>query len=371
MQEMNRRAFIKSTAAVSLGALASQLGSRVYAAGNERIRVGLIGCGGRGMDATRNCIDASESVELVAMADLFKDRLDRALKLLPEGVPDDKNRPPLKRGFKVTPEKCFVGFDAYQKLLATDVDLVLLTAPPHFRPLHLKAAVEAGKHVFMEKPAGVDPVGIRSVIQSAGLAEQKKLSIVAGSQRRHQKHYIELMKRISDGEIGKVVGGQCYWCGNDMSDYWKYYERDGLPSDMEWQCRNWPWFVWTSGDHIVEQHVHNIDVLNWAMGSHPDKAFGSGSRIARKNGNIYDNFSVEFEYPDGIRATSVCRQISRCSDRISEHVVGTKGICYTDQASGYIKGANAYKYDGPNPDPYAMEHVDLINSIREGKRPNA
>jgi predicted dehydrogenase len=301
------------------------------------------------------------------MADLFKDRLDRAMKLLPEGVPNDKDRTPLKRGFNVMPEKCFVGFDAYQKLLATDVDLVLLTAAPYTRPTHLKAAVEAGKHVFMEKPAGVDPVGIRSVIQSGELAEQKKLAIVAGTQRRHQTHYIELMKRVHDGKIGKIVSGQCYWCGGDMTGWWKWYEREGISSDMEWQCRNWPWFVWTSGDHIVEQHVHNIDVINWAMGSHPVKAFGMGGRAARKNGNIYDHFAVEFEYSNGAKVTSMCRQINRCSERISEHVAGTKGACYTDQASGYIKGANAYKYDGPNVDPYREEHVDLIKSIQDGK----
>ena len=365
MQEMNRRVFMKSTAAVSLGAIAAQLGSRVYAAGSDKIRIGLIGCGGRGTDAVRNCIESSESVELVAMADLFKDRLDSSFKNLKEGSADKKKEP--LKGFNVTPERCFVGFDAYQKLLACELDMVLLTAPPYTRPIHLKAAVEAGKHVFMEKPAGVDPVGIRSVIKSAELAEQKKLSIVAGSQRRHQKHYIELMNRISSGEIGDVVSGQCYWCGGDMLGYWKWFQREKMPSDMEWQCRNWPWIVWTSGDHIVEQHVHNIDVMNWALASHPVKAFGMGTRITRKYGNIYDNFSVEFEYPNGARILSMCRQIGRCSERISEHVVGTKGICYTDQSGGYIKGANAYKYDGPNPDPYVQEHADLIKSIRDGK----
>jgi predicted dehydrogenase len=364
---MNRRSFIKTTAAVSLGAIASQIGARAYAAGSDKIRIGLIGCGGRGMDAVRNCIDASESIELVAMADLFKDRIDRAMKLLPEGVPDDKDRTPLKRGFNVKPDMCFVGFDAYQKLLATDVDLVLLTAAPYTRPMHLKAAVEAGKHVFMEKPAGVDPIGIRSVIQTAELAEQKKLAIVAGTQRRHQKHYIELMNRISRGDIGEITAGQCYWCGGDMLGYWKYFKREDMPSDMEWQCRNWPWFLWTSGDHIVEQHVHNIDVINWALGGHPVKAFGMGGRAIRKNGNIYDHFSVEFEYEKGIRVQSMCRQMPSCSERISEHVVGTKGTCYTDQASGYIKGEKAYKYDGPNVDPYREEHVDLIKSIQDGK----
>lgn len=366
MQEMNRRAFMKTSAAVSLGAIASQLGARAYAAGSDKIRIGLIGCGGRGTDAVRNCIEASNSVVLVAMADLFKDHIDKAVKDFKEGT-DDKKKAPLNDAFNVKPDMCFVGFNAYQKLLATDVDLVLLTAPPYTRPIHLKAAVEAGKHVFMEKPAGVDPVGIRSVIQSGELADQKKLSIVAGTQRRHQKHYIELINRVNNGEIGDIVSGQCYWCGGDMLGYWRYFKRENMKNDMEWQCRNWPWFLWTSGDHIVEQHVHNIDVINWALASHPVKAFGMGGRAARKNGNIYDHFAVEFEYANGARILSMCRQMPSCSERVSEHVVGTKGTCYTDGATGYTKGDNAYKYEGANPNPYVEEHVDLIKSIREGK----
>jgi predicted dehydrogenase len=366
---------MKTTAAVSLGAIASQiagcqpaakLGSAAYVAGNDKIRIGLIGCGGRGTDAVRDCIEASESVELVAMADIFKDRLDSSFKDLKEGIPDRK-RAPLSRGFNVSPDQCFVGFDAYQKLLACKLDMVLLTAPPYTRPIHLKAAVEAGKHVFMEKPAGVDPIGIRSVIQTAELADQKKLSIVAGTQRRHQKHYLDLMKKVQNGAIGDIMTAQCYWCGGDMLNYWKWFEKDKMPNDMEWQCRNWPWFLWTSGDHIVEQHVHNIDVINWALDAHPVKAYGMGGRAVRKYGNIYDHFAVEFEYPKGIKVTSMCRQMPACTERISENVKGTKGICYTDGATGYIKGESAYRYEGPNPNPYVVEHADLVQSIKDGK----
>jgi predicted dehydrogenase len=246
--------------------------------------------------------------------------------------------------------------------------MVLLTAPPYTRPMHFKAAVEAGKHVFMEKPAGVDPIGIRSVIQTAELADQKKLSVVAGTQRRHQKHYLDLMKKVHDGAIGEMMSAQCYWCGGDMLNYWKWFERDKMPNDMEWQCRNWPWFLWTSGDHIVEQHVHNIDVINWALDAHPVKAYGMGGRAVRKYGNIYDHFAVEFEYPKAIRITSMCRQMPACTERVSERVVGTKGICYADGQTGYIrKGGSDYKYEGPNPDPYVEEHVDLIKSIKDGK----
>jgi predicted dehydrogenase len=366
---------MKTTAAVSLGAIASQLvgcqptaklGSAAYVAGSDKIRIGLIGCGGRGMDATRDCIEASESVELVAIADIFQDHIDFALKDFKEGFPDRK-RAPLPRGFNVKPEMCFVGFDAYQKLLATDVNMVLLTAPPYTRPIHLKAAIEAGKHVFMEKPAGVDPIGIRSVIQTAELANQKKLSIVAGTQRRHQKHYIDLMKKVQDGAIGDIMAAQCYWCGGDMLGYWKWFDRAKMQNDMEWQCRNWPWFLWTSGDHIVEQHVHNIDIINWALGEHPVKAYGMGGRAVRKYGNIYDHFAVEFEYPKGIKVTSMCRQMPACTERVSENVKGTKGICYTDGATGYIKGKSTYRYEGPNPNPYVVEHADLIQSIKDGK----
>ncbi len=365
MHEMDRRSFMKTTAAVSLGAIATQLGAKAYAEGDDKIRIGVIGCGGRGTDAVRNCVESAEGVELVAMADLFKDRLDGSFKSLKEGSSDKKN-PPLK-GFNVSPDQCFVGFDAYQKLLACKLDMVLLTAPPYSRPIHFKAAIEAGKHVFMEKPAGVDPVGIRSVIQTSELADQKKLAVVAGTQRRHQFHYLDLMKKVHDGAIGDLMAAQCYWCGGEMLGYWKWFERDKMPNDMEWQCRNWPWFAWTSGDHLVEQHVHNIDVINWALDGHPVKAYGMGGRAVRKYGNIYDHFAVEFEYPKGIKVLSMCRQMPACSERVSESVKGTKGLCYTDGSTGYIKGENPYKYEGDNPNPYVQEHTDLIKSIREGK----
>jgi hypothetical protein len=189
MKDMNRRTFMKTTAAVSLGALASQIGAKAYAAGDDKIRIGVIGCGGRGTDAVRNCIEASDSVELVAMADLFQNKLDESMKNFKQGS-DDKKTAPLSRGFAVTPEQCFVGFDAYEKLLACKLDAVLLTAPPYSRPIHLKAAIEAGKHVFMEKPAGVDPVSVRSVIETGELAKEKKLSIVAGTQRRHRRNKV-------------------------------------------------------------------------------------------------------------------------------------------------------------------------------------
>jgi predicted dehydrogenase len=354
--KLTRRDFVKTSAAMA-AALATGT-ERMFAAGSDKIRVGLIGCGGRGKDAVKDCINAAKGVELVAMGDLFKDRMDKSLEELKKDF---------AANIKVTSNTSFVGFDAYQKVIASGIDMVILAGPPHFRPPHLKAAIEAGKHVFMEKPAGVDPAGIRSLIASSELAEQKKLAIVAGTQRRHQAHYVEIMKRIQNGDIGEIVAAQCYWNGGDMLGYWKWYEKEPAMSSMEWQCRNWPWFTWLSGDHIVEQHVHNLDIISWAIGSHPVQCMGMGGRQVRTLGNIYDHFAVEFEYPKGVRVLSMCRQITGCTDSVSERLVGTKGSSYTDSSIGYIEGPKAYKYDGPNPNPYVQEHADLINSIREGK----
>jgi predicted dehydrogenase len=356
IHELTRREFVK-TSAVSLAALGIG-SSRIFAAGSDRIRIGLIGCGGRGEGAVKDCVSAAKGVELIAMGDLFRDRMDKALDALKKSCPDN---------IKVTKDTFFVGFDAYQKVIGCDIDIVLLAAPPHFRPLHLKAAIEAGKHVFMEKPAGVDPAGIRSVLETSELAEKKKLAIVAGTQRRHQAHYVEVMKRVQNGDIGEIVAAQCYWNGGDMLGYWKWYDREAGMSGMEWQCRNWPWFTWLSGDHIVEQHVHNMDVVNWAIGARPVQCMGMGGRQVRTLGNIYDHFAVEFEYPNSVRVASMCRQITGCADRVSERIVGTKGAAYTDSTQGYVEGPKAYKYDGPNPNPYVQEHADLIASIRDGK----
>jgi predicted dehydrogenase len=314
----------------------------------------MIGCGGRATGAAVNCLDADPGVEIVAMGDLVEDRLDSSLKKLKEKFPDR---------IKVTPETMFTGFDNYKKVLACDVNLIVTATPPHFRPIHLKAAIEAGKHVFIEKPVAVDPVGVRSVIASSELAEKKGLAIVAGTQRRHQAKYLAMMQKIHDGAIGEVVGGQCYW---NTGGLWVKKQTEGM-SDMEWQCRNWLYFTWLSGDHIVEQHIHNIDVINWAFGTHPVSAMGMGGREVRTGaeyGNIFDHFAIEFEYPNGARVLSMCRQTDGCSNRVSERIVGTKGSAYGD---GRIKGENSWKYDGPQANPYVVEHKDLIASIRSGK----
>ena len=351
---MKRREFIKTTAAVSLAAAMPRI-PEVYAAGSDTIRVGVVGCGGRGTGAAIDCLNAAPGVEVVAMYDLFMDRIESSFKAIKEKHPDK---------VKVTPERMFTGFDGYKKLSALpDVNLVIMASPPGFRPMQLKAAIEGGKNVFMEKPVAVDPVGIRSVLASSDLATQKGLAIVAGTQRRHQTRYLNIMKRIHEGAIGELVGGQCYW---NQGDLW-VKQREPNMSEIEWQCRNWLYFTWLSGDHIVEQHVHNIDVVNWAFQALPVKVMGMGGRQARTGpefGNIFDHFAVEYEYPNGVRVMSMCRQTKGAAERVEERLVGTKGVAF---GYGEINGGSPWKFEGEEINPYVQEHTDLIASIRGGK----
>jgi len=363
---MSRRSFIRSTSMVSLAAATAGTGGFV-ASGAERIRIGVIGCGGRGTGAAIDCVTASPAdVVITALGDAFPDMLDVCLKHLQRRLKPEN--------MAVRPQACFAGLDAYEKVLAAGVDMVILAAPPFFRPQHLKAAIEAGKHVFTEKPVAVDPVGVRSIIATSEMAAQKGLAIVAGTQRRHQAHYVEIMKRIHGGDVGEIVAGQCYW---NMGALWLERAAQNWAdriikkwSDMEWQCRNWLFSTWLSGDHIVEQHVHNLDVINWAMGAHPDKCTGMGGRAARTDpmfGNVFDHFAVEYEYPNGARIMSMCRQTAGAAENVSERVIGTLGFAYTDSADGFIKGAKPYSMDQKSPDPYVEEHVNLIASIKAGK----
>jgi predicted dehydrogenase len=355
--ELTRRDFLKTASVASMATLAGGMSGTgaLFAAGSDTIKIGLIGCGGRGTGATIDAVMSSPGVEIIAMADPFQDRIDSSLKTLREKVP---------AAVKVTPGTCFTGLDGYKKLLEVkEVNHIVTAAPPGFRPLHLQAAIEAGKNVFMEKPVAVDPVGVRSVIASSELAARKGLAIVAGTQRRHQARYLELMKRIRDGAIGALVGGQCYW---NQGDLWVTKKTPAM-SDMEWQCRNWLYFTWTSGDHIVEQHVHNIDVMNWAFDATPVKVMGMGGRQVRtapEYGNIFDHFAVEFEYPNGVRIMSLCRQTKGCADRVEEKIVGTQGHAF---GYGEISGPNAWKFEAEEANPYVVEHADLIASIRDGK----
>ena len=369
----SRRDFVRATAAVSAAAAFASLGTNfAHAAGDDKIKIGLIGCGGRGTGAAGNNLGSNENVVLYAMGDLFKDRLDSAHKTLQDGMAK-KN---MTDKFDVPEERCFVGWDAYQKVLASGVDLVILATPPAFRSIHLAAAIEAGKHVFAEKPVATDPTGVRSVIESAKKAKEKNLAIVAGTQRRHQIGYIETIQRIQDGAIGELVGGQCYW---NQGGLW-LHPRQPEWSDMENQVRNWLYYTWLSGDHITEQHVHNLDVMNWCFGGPPKSAMGTGGRQVRTDpayGCIFDHFAIEYEYPNGAKIMSMCRQQDGCENKVAEVIVGTKGNA---NPGGQIFGENAWKFSGGGKvagvtggvvggkglGPYEQEHVDLINSIRAG-----
>jgi myo-inositol 2-dehydrogenase / D-chiro-inositol 1-dehydrogenase len=350
---VTRRDFVRTAAAASVAtAFSGPVGA--FAQGSDAIKVGVIGCGGRGTAAAIDCLKAARGVEIVALGDLVADRVQTSLARLTKEFPDR---------VKVPADRRFDGFDNYLKVCACpDVNLIVTAAPPGFRPIHLAAAITAGKHVFMEKPVAVDPVGVRSVIASSELAKQKNLAIVAGTQRRHQRRYLEMMKRVQDGQIGEIVAAQCYW---NQGDLW-VKERTPNMTEIEWQCRNWLYFSWLSGDHIVEQHVHNIDVVNWAMGTMPKNVMGMGGRQVRVGpqfGNIFDHFAVEYEFPNGVRATSMCRQTKGCAERVEERIVGTKGVAWS---SGKITGEKPWTFEGEETDPYVQEHIDLIASIRNG-----
>jgi predicted dehydrogenase len=358
----SRRAFLKtSTAAAVATGIARVPGA--WAAGSDAIRVGVIGCGGRGTGAAANVLNAAPGVKIVAMGDAFKDRLESSKAQL---LKDPKLAPMVD----VPAERSFVGLDAFQKVLATDADYIILASPPGFRPEHLKATVAAGKNIFTEKPVAVDGPGIRSVLESYAQAKAKNLAIVAGTQRRHGKGYLETMKRIHDGAIGDLQSARCYW---NQGGLWNK-PRQSEWSDLEWQMRNWLYFTWLSGDHIVEQHIHNLDVVNWAMNAHPVKALGLGGRQVRTGpewGHIFDHFTVDYEYPSGAHMLSMCRQMPGTEGRVAEDLQGTLGACATSQdAKRYvISGKNAWRLapEEVGLDPYVQEHVDLVASIRKGE----
>jgi predicted dehydrogenase len=361
--QATRRDFLRSTTVAAAGtAVAANLSllSNAHAAGNDVIKVGLIGCGsdrgGRGRGAAENCVQSAPNVKLVAMGDVFKDNLELSRNILNKLGPDK---------IDVPDDRCFVGLDAYEKVLASGVDMVILATPPGFRPLHIQAAIAAGKHVFAEKPVAVDGPGYRKVMAAYDEAKKKGLSVVAGTQRRHQTSYLEAMRRIHDGDMGEIVGGQCYW---NQGPLW-VKDREPNWSDLEYHLRNWYYMVWLCGDHICEQHVHNLDVINWAIGHPPVRAVGMGGRQVRidpKFGYIFDHFAIDYEYPKGVHVMSMCRQIDGCESNVSEKVVGTKGDFTTNRVFR-IKGEKPWRLQGPDNSPYVQEHTDLVESIRSGK----
>jgi predicted dehydrogenase len=329
----------------------------------QKLKAGLVGCGGRGSGAAIDFLSAGNDLEIVALGDVLRDRLDSCRKNIKE-----------KKGQEIADENCFIGFDAYQKVIDSGIDILILATPPNFRPLHFEAAVQARKHVFMEKPVAVDPVGARSVIASSQKASSIGLVVVTGTQRRHSPDYVETYKQIMNGMIGEIVSANCWW---NQSQLW-YKERRPEWTDMEYMIRDWVNWTWLSGDHIVEQHVHNIDIINWYSNGHPVKANGFGSRQRRLTGDQFDNFSVDFVFADGMHVHSMCRQINGCTDNVSEFVRGTKGSAYTSLKNCKLvnpDGETIWEYEYPKNDkgeaklaisPYVQEHIDLVTCIRQG-----
>ncbi len=360
---ITRRKFVKGSALATGGIMTGILpvGASAFVAGNETLKLAVVGCGGRGTGAANQALKADPDVELVAMADAFQDRLDKSFESLSKVF--DKKR------IKVTDDTKFVGFDAYKHAIDM-ADVVILATTPGFRPIHFKYAVEQGKHIFMEKPVATDAYGIRSVLESAKLAKSKNVNVVVGLQRHYQINYNAALQSIQNGDIGDIVSGQVYW---DSCGAW-VRERQPDQNEMQYQMRNWYYFTWLCGDHIVEQHIHNIDVANWFIGEYPATAQGMGGREVRKgkdHGQIYDHHFVEFTYPGGAVISSQCRHQQDTMNRISEAFQGTKGNVYTNSGNKAVlkkyDGSSIYKHDGEeDPNPYQVEHDELFKSIRSG-----
>ncbi len=375
-KNIDRRRFIENTAiAGTLGILgasvftgcskkrnASELGLPLLddrAPKGKKLKAGLIGCGHRGTGALLNFLSAGPDLEVGALADVFPDKIKDVRERL------------LRYKIEVPDDKCFVGMDAWQKVLETDVDVVLLVTPPYFRPMHFKAAIEAKKHVFMEKPVAVDPVGIRSVIASARLAKTLGLNVVTGTQRRHQRDYVATFERVANGAIGTPLAARAFW---NQEHVWFRRRQEGW-NDMEYMLRNWNNFTWLSGDHILDTHIHNIDVVNWFMEMEPKAAIGYGGRHRRVTGDQFDFFSIDFDYGNGMFSHSMCRQIDNCANGVGEVIIGTKGYTNCQNTIYNPDGSIKWQYKYPNDkdgnptstvkvSPYIQEHIHLVTAIR-------
>ena len=351
----SRRDMLRGAGVGAVGTLASLRAVHAQSPSSEVIRIGLIGAGGRGTGALQQTLSVPGSnVKLTAVADAFRDRIDGALKAV-ESMKDKLDCPESRR---------FDGLDGYQKVL-DHCDLVILATPPGFRPFHFQKAVEAGKHVFMEKPVCVDSFGARLCLEAAKLADEKKLKVVVGLQRRYERKYRETVARVREGLAGDIVGGQVYWNGGGI---W-YRNRQPDQSEMQFQVNNWYHFNWLCGDHICEQHVHNIDVANWFLDKLPDSAYGTGgkqNRVPGQPGEIYDHHAVNFTYPGGVRIASQCRQFPGGDGRVNEEFQGTKGYVRIGEITDY-SGKVLWKFEGDNPNPYQVEHDELHDAIRNDR----
>ena len=361
----SRRSFVKNTALVSGGLVVSQLpvAQAAHVVGDDSIKVAVVGCGGRGTGAAVQALSTKENVTLVAMADAFQNRLDKSFRLINEKL-DNSDK------IKVPKEQRFVGFDAYKQAIDL-ADVVLLATPPGFRPQHFAYAINNGKHVFMEKPVATDAPGVRKVLEHAKIAKEKKLNVVVGLQRHYQNNYLKVLEKIRSGAIGDIISGQVYWNGGGV---W-VRPREAGETEMQYQMKNWYYFNWLCGDHILEQHIHNIDVANWFIDEYPATAQGMGGRQVRNgkdHGQIFDHHFVEFTYPSGVVISSQCRHQPGTMSRVDEVFQGTKGTTYTNSSNkGRVKdyqGKTIYNHRGnKDPNPYQVEHDLLFSAIRNGE----
>ncbi|MBN1107917.1 MAG: Gfo/Idh/MocA family oxidoreductase [Bacteroidales bacterium] len=382
-KEIKRRKFISDASLATLGAIGSagflsscseKKGSKTeeklpelltQAPDGRVLKAGLIGCGGRGTGAAVNFLNAGPNLQITALGDVFRDKLDQCRQKLKE-----------QKDVEIADENCFIGFDSYQKVIDSDVDVVLLCTPPHFRPAHIEAAINAGKHIFLEKPCAVDPVGARSVLVAAQRAKEKGLCMVSGTIRRVQKDFMETRRRVMNGAIGEIVSAHVIRNGGSL---WVIKREPGW-SDMEYMLRNWANFCWLSGDHIVEQFIHEIDVMNWYIGKNPVRAIGWGGRQRRITGDQYDFFSIEYVYDNGMHTHCAARQITGCSNLTKQFIVGTEGFANANGKIYNLKGEEIWKYPKPEEgstdetwkvtDPFVQEHINLVTGIRTGNTVN-
>jgi len=364
--DLDRRAFIEATAAAGAGMLLASC-SKSHpkltfvdsAPDGPLLKAGLIGCGNRGTGAALDFLKAGPNLKVVALADVFPDRVEICRKKLAEAAQQ-----------QVAEDRCYVGFDAYKKLIESDVDVILQATPPHFRAQHFDAIVEAKKPVFMEKPLGVDPVGVRQILGSAEKAKAYRMPVVIGTIRRHQREILETRNRVVNGAIGRIVGARCYYC---VGRLWFRKPEKGW-SEMEAMIRNWVNWCWLSGDHIVEQHIHDIDSMCWFLGKYPTKAYAMGARMRRVTGDQYDFFSVDYTFDDDLHMESMCRQIDGCTNKQENWIIGTDGYtnCLNTIWDRTGKAVWQYQEEGQEAgkskvDPFAQEHVDFVTSIRTGQ----
>jgi predicted dehydrogenase len=365
-QQTSRRTFLKNSVLATGGLMTLPLmaDAGYFSSVDDTIKVAVIGCGGRGTGAAMQALLSKQNVKLVAMADAFRDRLDECYNALTSD--DNDSGESVKGRIAVKEDAKFVGFDGYLKAIPL-ADVVILATPPGFRPIHFEEAIKQGKHVFMEKPVATDPAGVKKVLETAALAKQKKLNVVVGLQRHYQNSYRELFKRVKDGMIGDITSSQVWWNNDGV---WVKMREPGQ-TEMEYQMRNWYYFNWLCGDHINEQHIHNIDVMNWFKGSYPVKAQGMGGRQVRSGkeyGEIFDHHFVEFHYGDGSVMNSQCRHIKGTYAIVDELLVGTKGVVKCGAGEILTNGKSAYKFDKKSENnPYQTEHDELFAAIAKGE----